>query len=121
MRLDPQIGQIYEYLDLELPTIRIIEPIPEVSSVDTSQIALGQARFFFNKKDFVAAMNQLKEAIKNDRENVPAYLLCGEIYTELKNLDKAIQAYSQAISIDPKHSNSYYKRGLIYQWFGQKN
>lgn len=114
--LQSQFNQIYGYLKLELPVISIAEPtpfpVPDV--VDIDAIALDQAKFLIKKKDFSGAMNQLKEVIKKNRENVEAYLLCGEIYTELKNLEKSIQAYSQAITIEPKYVNSYYKRGLTY-------
>ena len=114
--LQSQFNQIYGYLKLELPVISIAEPtpVPVPDVVDIDAIALDQAKFHIKKKDFSGAMNQLKEVIKHNRENVEAYLLCGEIYTELKNLEKSIQAYSQAITIEPKYVNSYYKRGLTY-------
>jgi tetratricopeptide (TPR) repeat protein len=117
--LQSQFSQIYGYLNLELPVINVVEPTPVIDLVDITQTALGQAKFLIKKKDFSGAMNQLKEVIKHNRENVEAYLLCGDIYTELKNLEKAIQAYSQAIIIDAKYVNSYYKRGLTYS--GLKN
>ncbi|MBD2178932.1 tetratricopeptide repeat protein [Pseudanabaena sp. FACHB-1998] len=118
-KLDPQnlkaqFKQIYECLNLELPVIKIIPKAPEIDLVSVTQSALGQAQLLIKKKDFSGAMNQLKEVIKHNRENIEAYLLCGEIYTELKNLEKAIQAYSQAITIDAKYVSSYYKRGLTY-------
>jgi tetratricopeptide (TPR) repeat protein len=113
--LQMQITQIYGYLHLDAPAvIDIVVPTPEPILVDISQLALDKAKLLIKKKDFGAAMNQLKEVIQNNRENVEAFLLCGEIYTELKNLEKSIQAYSQAITIDPKYDKSYYKRGLTY-------
>lgn len=122
-----QLSQIYGYLNLELLAelplklniINVATPTPVSDVVDIDAIALDQAKFLIKKKDFSGAMNQLKEVIKRNRENVEAYLLCGEIYTELKNLEKSIQAYSQAITIEPKYVNSYYKRGLTYS--GLKN
>jgi tetratricopeptide (TPR) repeat protein len=112
--LQAQFKQIYGYLDLELPIIKIVPKAPVIDLVNITQSALGQAQLLIKKKDFSGAMNQLKEVIKHNRENVEAYLLCGDIYTELKSLEKAVQAYSQGITIDVKNVNSYYKRGLTY-------
>jgi|GEM_PF-1149860 len=112
--LQSQFNQIYGYLNLESPAINLVEPTPEPDIVNITQSALEQAKLLIKKKDFAGAMNQLKEVIKHNRENVEAYLLCGEIYSELKNLEKAIQAYSQALTIDSKYIKAYYKRGLTY-------
>jgi tetratricopeptide (TPR) repeat protein len=112
--LQSQLKQIYGYLNLESQVINFVEPTPAPDLVNITQSALGQAKLLIKKKDFSGAMNQLKEVIKHNRENVEAYLLCGEIYSELKNLEKAIQAFSQAITIDSKYVNAYYKRGLTY-------
>ena len=112
--LHAQFRQIYGYLNLELPVIEIVTPAPVPILANVNQPALDKTKSLIKKKDFVAAMNHLKEVIQSNRENAEAYLLCGEIYTELKNLEKAVQAYSQAITIDPTYVNSYYKRGITY-------
>ncbi|PZU94905.1 MAG: hypothetical protein DCE90_13875 [Pseudanabaena sp.] len=112
--LQSQIDQIYGFLSLNPPKVKIIADVPEITTENIVQSALGGARLLIKKKDFVAAMNQLKEVIRLNRENIEAYLLCGEIYTELKNFEKAVQAYSQAIAIDSQNLLSYYKRGLAY-------
>lgn len=112
--LQDQFKRIYGFLNLELPTINIVPKAPVVDVENITQSALGQAQLLIKKKDFTGAMNQLKTVIKHNRENLDAYLLCGEIYTELKNLEKAIQAYSQVISLNPQYFISYYKRGLAY-------
>jgi tetratricopeptide (TPR) repeat protein len=113
--LRSQINQIYDYLNLENPVITIAAAKPSpAEAINVVQSALGAAKLLIIKKDFMGAMNQLKEVIKQNRENIEAYLLCGEIYIALKNLDKAIQAYSQAITLDPKFARAYYQRGLTY-------
>ncbi len=114
LNLQDQFRQIYEFLNLELPAIDVVPKAPVIDVINITQSALGQAQLLIKKKDFTGAMSQLKEVIKHNRENLEAYLLCGEIYTELKNLEKAIQAYSQVISLNPQYFISYYKRGLTY-------
>ncbi|MCX6234181.1 MAG: OmpA family protein [Bacteroidetes bacterium] len=51
--------------------------------------------------DYFQAEKSALEAIAIDRQFVEAYLLLGDIYTELKEYAKAIDAYTAAIGINP--------------------
>jgi tetratricopeptide (TPR) repeat protein len=46
------------------------------------------------------------------------YLAIGFFNAELGNYMKAIEAYKQAISIDPDYANTYYSLGRVYALLG---
>ena len=62
---------------------------------------------YYNKKYYIAAEQQLLEAIKIDESFQNAYLVIAEVYWEEGKYDKAIEYYGKGLEIDP----SFYPRG----------
>lgn len=54
----------------------------------------------YGRRDYTLAVRQIEEVLKEDPSYVNAYLLKGDIFYDLKQPDKAIDAYTQAVSID---------------------
>ncbi len=51
---------------------------------------------------------------KNDRQRATAYDLRGRAYGSLKQEDKALADYTEALRVDPQRASAYYRRGMIY-------
>lgn len=48
-----------------------------------------------------------------------AYVNRGNAYDERGQIDKAIEDYSQAISMHPNYADAYYNRGITYHKIGK--
>lgn len=56
----------------------------------------------------------LRHESKNDKQRATAYDLRGRAHGSLKNEDKALADYTEAIRGDPQRASTYYRRGMIY-------
>ena len=70
------------------------------------------------------AVGHLKEAIKIHPTYKNAYLLLGNAYNYLKEYDQALQAYGQALRLDPNYTDAFNNRAITYRdgglFFGQQ-
>jgi len=64
-----------------------------------AHVVLGQA--YLAKGDYQRAVLEAESVIALDKNIVPAYLLLGEAYQQLKLLRKASEAIAQALALDP--------------------
>jgi len=82
--------------------------------------AYQKALYFIDKKEYEKALPYLEIASKTDilslKENVYSYIgFCNGV---LGNYIKAIEAYKQAIRIDPNDANAYYNLSVTYADLG---
>ncbi len=56
----------------------------------------------------------IDEAKKNEPNNASLYYVEGNIYKELKNMDKAIESYYKCAEINPKYEYGYIGAGILY-------
>lgn len=61
------------------------------------------------------AATYFKRAISLDRGFLPAYILLGHEFLELKNVPSSIESYNQAIQINPRDYRGWYGLGLAYE------
>ena len=54
----------------------------------------------FKLFEFASALDYLQKAVDKDDDFIEAWLLMGDVYTELKQAQEAIHAFKQAIQID---------------------
>ncbi len=70
------------------------------------------------------AVGHLKEAIQIHPTYKNAYLLLGNAHNYLKEYDQAIQAYDQALRLDPNYTDAFNNRAITYRdgglYFGQQ-
>jgi Flp pilus assembly protein TadD len=45
---------------------------------------------------------------------------CGTAYANLKQFEKAIQDYNQAIELNPKDARTFNNRGIVHQELGKE-
>lgn len=59
------------------------------------------------------ALDDLKKVVELEPDMLFAQYNIGNIYVQLGELDKAIEAYTHAIAIDPRFPDAYYNRGIV--------
>ncbi len=87
---------------------------------DYAYEAYDKALYFMDKREYKKALPYLEIAIKTDISSLKAwaYFGIGYCYGELKSHAKAIEAYIQAIRIDPDYAAAYCNLGIIYYNLG---
>ncbi|MDR2035028.1 MAG: tetratricopeptide repeat protein [Helicobacteraceae bacterium] len=70
---------------------------------------------------FQEAIEQFSNAIKEDPNNVEAYIRRGRSYANIKDYSRAIADFNQAIRIDSSNANAYHSRGNSYYRLGDTN
>lgn len=67
------------------------------------------------KQDKTAeAKEQLEEAIAKEPDNADLYFNLGFLNEELDNQDAAVEAYKQALEVDPQHKNAAFNLAVIH-------
>jgi len=64
--------------------------------------------------NYIAALNDLNEAIRLDQKDIDAYFNRGLIYYHLHSTEKAIEDFSIAINLNNNFVEAYVNRGNIY-------
>ena len=82
--------------------------------------AADKAFYFIDKREYEKALTYLEIAIKTDISSLKAwaYLQIGFCYLYLKNHTKALEAYKQAIHIDPDDARAHNNLGVVYIQLG---
>jgi tetratricopeptide (TPR) repeat protein len=62
----------------------------------------------------------LEKAVRLDPKLAPAYLQLGILYSERKDLSKAISAYEKTIEVNPSLEEAHYRLAQAYRQTGQK-
>ena len=64
-------------------------------------------------------INTLKEIVKNDPKNLPAWVELGNLYFDTDQPKEAIEAYSQYLAIKPDNPDVRTDMGIMYRKLGQ--
>jgi tetratricopeptide (TPR) repeat protein len=64
-------------------------------------------------------MTQVDLALKKESSFVPAYVTTGDIHKADFRIEKAVEAYSMALNIDPDHFEARLKRAKLYAEIGE--
>lgn len=88
----------------------------EKKNSDYAYEAFNKALYFMDKKEYEKALPYLEIAIKTDISSLKAwaYFKIGYCYDELGTYTKAIEAYKQAILINPNNARIHYNLGYAY-------
>ncbi len=63
--------------------------------------AFNRAIVFFDNKDYNNAIYEVNDALKYDSSFVEAYLMAGQIYSEMNNIKKSLYYYKKASIVNP--------------------
>jgi len=72
------------------------------------------AEALMRKGNSAEALDKIGQALKRESSYVPAYVTMGDIYMADSQVDKALEAYSRALNIDPKNFETRVKRAKLY-------
>jgi len=87
---------------------------------DYAYEAYDKALYFMDKKEYGKALPYLEIVIKTDISSLKAwaYLAIGYCYEEFGTYTKAVEAFKQAIRIDPDDADAHYNLGVVYGKLG---
>jgi tetratricopeptide (TPR) repeat protein len=68
----------------------------------------------FDKGDYKGAIEQLREAVRQDKKNVQAYRLLGVAYLQVDSLSEAEKAVIQAKALEPTDASLFELQGDVY-------
>src|SRR5689334_23371715 len=72
------------------------------SSSDTKAVKhYRQATAYYDQRRNQEALDELKKAIDKDKNFVEAYMLMGDIYSDMGDKEKSAAAYEEALRINP--------------------
>jgi len=72
------------------------------------------AEALLKKGDIGGAMEEVAMALKKDSSFVPAYITMGDIHVADSHIDRAVEAYSRALNIDPNNFDARVRRAKLY-------
>ena len=73
------------------------------------------ARELYSASKEYEAIEKLLQATSADKKFIEAYLLLGEVYTELKKYDQAVAALNQAVALNPDFfPNTFFNLAYIH-------
>ena len=75
---------------------------------------LTEARRMMDRKDWTAALAQLKRALRKDRGNAEVHQLMGYSYSKSGQLVEAFDSYRTALRLDPQHRRTHEYIGEAY-------
>jgi len=121
--LEQKINELLALVNTPLPItmhLRQLADLEEEGDLDGALIAARKAveakpgssrpyretgRLLFKKGALKQALGFFQKAIELNRLDVPSYHHMGQIYHQLGDTDKAIENYSRAMTISPRHAD----------------
>jgi Flp pilus assembly protein TadD len=91
------------------------KPKPPKATVPT----LAVARADISAKNWTKAIADLTQIVKANPSSADAYNLLGYSYRNAGNYDRAGQAYTKALKLNPKHTGALEYQGVLFIKLGQ--
>jgi len=82
---------------------------------------LATARADIAAKNWTKAIKDLTAIVKANPSSADAYNLLGYSYRNAGNYDRAGQAYTKALKLNPKHTGALEYQGVLFIKLGQKD
>jgi tetratricopeptide (TPR) repeat protein len=95
----------------------IIMSIVFVSISLQAETVFDQLRSLVKSKDYTEAEKIIPEVIKQNPKDINAFMLSGDVYTELEKYDKAVDMFYKADDID-RNTTTMKKLGQAYSFSG---
>lgn len=109
-----KLGDIYTNLGDAKKGAEILEQ-GFVKFPQSQSILIGLINYYISSGDNADRLFVLiDEAKKNEPNNASLYYVEGNIYKELKNIDKAIESYYKCAEINPEYEFGFIGAGILY-------
>lgn len=96
---------MYDYIE------SVDDKTPKVVGVQTAE---------HRKVDYTLVLEGYRKCLELDPDFVFALFNMANVYTKSREIDKAIETYTQVIRRDKDLAEAYFNRGLLYVYTGQK-
>ena len=109
-----KLGDVYTNLGDAKKGAEILEQ-GFVKFPQSQSILIGLINYYISSGDNADRLFVLiDEAKKNEPNNASLYYVEGNIYKELKNIDKAIESYYKCAEINPEYEFGFIGAGILY-------
>lgn len=75
-------------------------------NADSSNFYYQKGLDEFNQRRYLVSTTYFTKAISFNNTNVDAFMKCGEAYNEMRKLDKAMEAYSKVLALQPNNEKA---------------
>ena len=109
-----KLGEVYFNLGNNAKGVEILET-GFVKFPHSQSILIGLINYYLNSGENADRLFELiAEAKKNEPNNVSLYYVEGNIYKQLGQNEKAIEAYKACATVDPNYDFGYHGQGVLY-------
>lgn len=93
------------------------EIVPKEKIIDSSGIIdhLTEGQNAFRDGDYKLALSHFRKAPEDEKTAYQAYLSLGDVYLEQSQMDKAVEEYEKAITLNKKDPRAYQRLGSIFE------
>ena len=109
-----KLGDVYTNLGDAKKGAEILEK-GFVKFPQSQSILIGLINYYMTSgEDTDRLFTLIDEAKKNEPDNASLYYVEGNIYKELKNVEKAVESYYKCAEINPEYEFGYIGAGILY-------
>jgi tetratricopeptide (TPR) repeat protein len=87
---------------------------------EKSEQTLDEGVEYYYHSQFKKAFKLFNQAVDEDADNFEAWFWIGNYYENFRKHEKAIEAYSKAIQINPRYADAFANRALAKKRLGDK-
>jgi len=109
-----QLGDLYYKSEKYKLALKMFEKYLKLHKKSNKYIDFILSKSFFIKNDYKSAINLCDKNISSDPESVEFYELLGDLYSKTCLIDKAIDNYKKALSIEPLCLRIIFKLADLY-------
>lgn len=114
-------SELYKMLALSYRNADRIEDYKETISKarsmfpENEELIREELSIFLENEEYEKAISNIDASLKNDPNNPLFLYIKGTLYySNLKDFDKAKEAYEGALALDPDHADANYMMGVLY-------
>ncbi|MCH8546092.1 MAG: hypothetical protein LAT54_05110 [Cryomorphaceae bacterium] len=118
---EPVTAELYKMLALSYRQFDQVEKYKETIGKarklfpENEELIREELSIFLENEEYEKAIANIDASLKNDPENPLFLYIKGTLYySNIKDFDKAKEAYAGALEIDPEHADANYMMGVLY-------
>ena len=109
-----KLADVYKNLGDEKTSVETLEK-GFAAFPQSQSILIGLINYYMTSgEDTDRLFTLIDEAKKNEPDNASLYYVEGNIYKELKNVEKAVESYYKCAEINPEYEFGYIGAGILY-------
>ncbi|UII26307.1 tetratricopeptide repeat protein [Fulvivirga maritima] len=106
-------GRAYEELGQSEKAVEDFKKVLSEDPLNANAYLSLASDFYYRQHDYENTVFYVDKTLKYDESNEAAYTLKGKAFQKLGELDQALTAYNDAISVNKQYADAYLSRGLL--------